>query len=108
MTLQKKLEQLNNGFASLEVPFSHYWRPRKEPPFGAWEETGEDDSFYTGNKKTEQVMEGTADYFTKTEFDPIVDAVQSMLQENTKAWKLASVQYEEETGLIHYEWNWKV
>lgn len=108
MTLQQKLKQLNNGFAALSVPFSHYWRPRKEPPFGAWAEQGEGDSYYTGNQKTEQIIAGTADYYTKVEFDPMVDEVQAMLKANASSWRLESVQYEEETGLIHFEWTWEV
>lgn len=108
MTLQQKLKQLNDGFAKLAVPFSHYLRTRKAPPFGAWSEQGEGDSFHTDNQKTEQIIAGTADYFTKVEFDPVVDEVQAMLKANTMIWRLESVQYEEETGLIHYEWIWEV
>lgn len=108
MTLQQKLKKLNNGFAALSVPFSHYWRPRKEPPFGTWAERGEGDSFHANNQKVEQAIAGTADYFTKVEFDPVADEVQAMLQANTASWRLESVQYEEDTELIHFEWTWEV
>lgn len=108
MTLQKKLKQLSSGFAALSVPLSHYRRPRKEPPFGAWAEDGEGESLCTDNRKCEQVVTGTADYFTKIEFDPMVDEIQDMLNTNTRGWQLNSVQYEDATGLIHYEWVWEV
>ena len=108
MTLQQKLKQLNDGFAALSVPFSHYRRPRKEPPFGAWAEDGEGNSFHANDRKVEQTIAGTADYFTKVEFDPVIDEVQAMLQAKTSSWRLESVQYEEETSLIHYEWSWEV
>lgn len=108
MMLQKKLKQLNDGFAKLSVPFSHYRRPRKEPPFGVWAEDGEDSALHANNSKYEQFISGTADYFTKVEFDPVVDEVQVMLNDLEISWSLNSVQYEANTGLIHYEWTWTV
>lgn len=107
MTLQQKLKRINDGIAGLSVPFYHYRRPRQEPPFGTWQEHGEGDSFYAGDLKVEQVIVGAIDYFTKVEFDPVVDEIQGLLDTMGVVWNLDSVQYEEETNLIHYEWSWE-
>jgi nucleosome binding factor SPN SPT16 subunit len=53
-------------------------------------------------------MAGTIDYFTKTEFDPIVETIQEKLNSIDIAWRLNSVQYEKDTGYIHYEWAWEM
>lgn len=77
-----------------------------------WQEDGEDNSFRANNRKQEQQLTGTVDYFTRTEFDATIDAVQDALTSMTGGsplgWQLSAVQYEEETGLIHYTWNWWV
>jgi hypothetical protein len=46
----------------------------------------------------------TIDYFTLTEFDAMVDAIQEALSDAEVAWHLNSFQYEDETKLQHYEW----
>jgi hypothetical protein len=77
-------------------------------PYGVWAEQGESDSFHADNGKKEQVIEGSLDYFTETEFDPIIDEIQSVLNDMCSSWTLDSVQYEDNTKLIHYSWNWEL
>lgn len=85
----------------------HYWRPRLIPPYCVWAEDGED-AFYSENKKTEQGITGYVDYYTLTEYDPAVDSIQQALNSigGAFAWRLDSVQYEEDTNLIHHQWVW--
>lgn len=87
----------------------HYWRPQLEAPFCVWAEDGEGESQWANNHKTEQVIKGTVDYFTRTEFDSNVDAIQAQLNAlETCGWELNSVQYEDSTNLIHYEWRFEI
>lgn len=108
MSLQQKLKQLGDTFAGITQNAYHYWRPVKDVPCLIWAEDGEDGSFHSGNKKTEQRITGTVDLFTKTEFDSLCDDVQTALETLGVTWRLESVQYEDETNLIHYEWRWGV
>lgn len=85
----------------------HYYRAVTDVPVIIWQEDGEGESLHSNNLKEEQNVEGTVDFFTKTEFDPIVDAIQDALNP-VCAFTLNSVQYESETNLIHYEWIWHV
>jgi len=108
MSLQNKLRVIQNALVSVTANTFHYWRAKAEPPYLVWAEDGEDSSFHSGNHTREQQIHGTADYFTKEEFDPTLDEIQTVLNSVMLGWRLNSVQYEEETGLIHYEWEWWV
>lgn len=106
--LQMKLRQIGVAFAALTNNCYHYYRPVKTIPCLIWAETGEDNSFNSDNHKSEQRIIGTVDCFTKTEFDTLLDGVQSTLDTLGLTWTLDAVQYEEETNLIHYTWSWGV
>ena len=108
MTLQKKLKTFRDALTGLKVSVFHYRRRKMQPPFAVWQEDGEGDSLHTGNRKTEQVITGTLDYFTLTEYDDVIDQIQDALNASCTAWRLESVQYEEETNMIHYEWAWEL
>lgn len=108
MRLQEKLKKLRDALTGLPVGVYHYRRPKNEAPFAVWQENGEGDSFHADNGKKEQAITGTLDYFTRTEFDPVADEIQDILEASCASWKLLSVQYEEETDMIHYEWEWEM
>lgn len=107
-SLQSNLQRIQTALVGVTSSCYHYWRAKATPPYLIWAEDGEMDSFESDNHKQEQQLHGTADYFTKTEFDTTVDAIQNALNGIMTGWRLSSVQYEEDTGLIHYEWKWWV
>lgn len=107
-TLQQKLYQMGTKFATVTTNCYHYWRPVKDLPCLMWAESGEENSFDADNHKVEQNIVGTCDFYTQTEFDPLIDTVQETLDALGATWALASVQYEDDTNLIHYEWSWGV
>lgn len=108
MALQDKLKQIGQAFAGITNNCYHYWRAKKDLPCIVWAESAEDTSFNSDNKKSEQRIVGTVDLFTRTEFDPLADQVQGVLNTLGVTWVLNSVQFEEDTNLIHYEWEWGV
>lgn len=109
MTLQGKLRWFGEKLAEICPRTYHYKKAvNASLPYCVWSETGEVDSFGADNKKEEQVIGGDVHYFTKTEYDPVSDDIQSLLNENRLYWRLESVQYEPDTGLIHYEWSWGI
>ena len=55
----------------------HYWRPKMQPPFICWAETGENDSSWADNRKQEMQIDITVDYYTATEYDPTIDKIQN-------------------------------
>lgn len=106
----RQLEIIKNALISIEgLKVYHYWHPRLEAPFCIWAEDGEGSSIQANNHKAEQVVSGTIDYFTLNEFDVMIDTIQDKLNETENVgWRLLSVQYEPETNLIHYEWEFDV
>lgn len=60
----------------------------------------------------DQAIEGSVHYYTATEYDPTVDAIQSALNRSVFKWKLSSVEFEikseTDPGIIHYEWWWQI
>ena len=108
IALQLKLRQMGEAFATVTKNAYHYFRPVTSFPALIWAESGEADSFRADNRKSCQTIQGTVDLFTKTEFDPLLDDVQTALEGLGVAWYLSSVQYEDETNAIHYEWTWEV
>lgn len=106
MTYQEKVEQIGAAHKGVIPNVWHYFRPQLTPPFAVWQEDGQE-NFYANNKACEITVTGTTDYFTKTEYDRAVDDIQDMLARNGFLWRLNSVQFESDTGLIHYEWAWE-
>lgn len=111
MSLNDRLEVLADALSELSDYVFHYWRPRPDgvDQYIIWAEDEESNSLEADNLKQEQGIHGTLDLFTAYEFDPLVDSIQEALndQENL-SWRLNSVQFEDETGLIHHEWEWNI
>lgn len=85
---------------------SHGKRLNSERYF-VWQEEGRNDLIANG-KHSEKGQEGWTSLFTKQEFDPWKDAFERSLDAFRIAWRLNTVQFEEDTGLWHYEWWWGV
>jgi hypothetical protein len=73
-----------------------------------WQEEAQADSNYLNNNLEEQTIQGSIDFYTKTEFDDLADEIQKTLIAHNIAFSLFLIQYEKETGYIHYTWNWEV
>ena len=108
--MQSSLNRLMNALTSIDgLRVYHYWRPQMNAPFCVWQEDGEADSFHANNFKKEQVVTGTVDYFTLVEFDETVDEIQAKLNSiEVLGWRLNSVNYEDDTNMIHYEWEFEI
>lgn len=86
----------------------HYEAFQKKDQYIVWAEDSEGSSVEGDGHKTNQSIQGTIDYFTKQDMDPKVDEIQAALKAACISFYLNSVQYEEETEYIHYEWVWEV
>ena len=109
-SMQQRLLDFYQMFSLLECHVYHHMRGTNYP-FLVWSEQGEEpaESFHTDGHKADQVITGVVDYYTKQEFDHIVDEIQMILDDaGLVAWELDAVQYEDETGLIHYTWTWRL
>ena len=85
---------------------SHSERLKSDRYF-VWEEEGAVD-FFADGRHAEKAVTGTSDLFTKTDFDPWKEKFEKALDDFKIAWELISIDYEEDTGFYHYEWEWAV
>lgn len=112
-SLQEKLKIVRDTLlkTGLEGKYIfHYERPKDKPKHWiVWMESGEATNFYGNDRKAEQQGQGIIDCFTQIEYDPLLDDIQNVLNEEPHiAWSLDFVDYEDETKLIHYQWTFRV
>lgn len=108
MTLNEKLKKLRDVLKQLDIDVYHYDAMNATDEYIVWAESGESGSMNADNEKDEQSIAGTIDLYTQKEYNPIVDELQKKLNENVISFVLSSVQYEDETKLIHYEWEFEI
>lgn len=109
LSVNDKLKIVRNALTAVSTNVYHYRRPDNLENAIVWAEDAEDNSFYANNIKQNIAMHGTIDYFTKSEYDRKIDDIVAGLNSSSRiAWNIKSVQYEDETGLIHYEWEFIV
>ena len=103
-----RLVDLRDLLLTIGPPIYHYFAAKEKGNYIVWAEDGEGASNHADDEKTIQVIQGTIDYFTRKEFDPVVEQLQNTLNSADITWKLNSIQHEQDTGYIHYEWLWEV
>lgn len=102
------LNELKNALLTVGVPVSHYEAVQQLSKYIVWAEDNQAGSVWADGKMQEQTVEGTIDYFTKTENDANVQKIQNALNDGSISWRLNSVQYEDDTKYIHYEWTFQI
>ncbi len=103
-----KINIIGQTLSEISDNVGHYEAVEKKDKYFVWAEDSEGSSVSSDNFKSEQTIQGTVDYFTKSEDDENVDKVQKAFKKKKISFRLNSVQYESETEFIHYEWVWEV
>lgn len=85
---------------------SHSERLKSDRYF-VWQEDGSND-LMAGGEHSETAMTGRTDLFTKLEFDPWAEALGKAFSRYGIAWRLVTIDYEEDTNFTHYSWDWEV
>ena len=102
------LDLIKNALLAVSQNVGHYEAMKKEPPYIVWAEDGTGDTVFANGRKQCGAMTGTVDLFTRDrDGDPLIAAISDALN-GICAWRLNSVQYEDDTGLLHVEWVWEV
>jgi hypothetical protein len=110
MSLVSKAQKIRDALSTIEnLKCYHLMKPASvTAPYAVWQEDAEGQSHYSDNVKSEQVLQATIDYYTRSEYDAMTDSIQAALNCEDISWTLNSFQYEDETKLLHYEWLVKV
>lgn len=103
-----KLKIIKEALKDLTENVWRYHAPdRASLPYLVWAEDGASD-FIANGCHCERAWQGTIDLYTSDEDDGLINGVSEALDQARVAWYLNSVQYEEGTGVIHYEWVFEV
>ena len=62
---------------------------------------------FASDRRAELCDAGYVDLFTKDGNDPLIKSVPEALELAGVAFYLNSIQFEEQTDLLHYEWRWE-
>ena len=110
--MQAKHKIIQEMHRSIPDKVFHYNAMNQVDKYIVWAEDSEGDSVEGDDRKINQSIQGTIDYFTKQEFDENVDRIQEVLKSSCISFYLNSVQYESRddsgAGYIHYEWVFEV
>lgn len=86
------------------IPFAAYaWNRAPDPPYGVISLEGQEDSDAGDDRITHQAIRGSIDLFVADKLAPEPKTVQDAIN-GVVPWRLNSVQFEDDTGLIHWEW----
>ena len=88
--------------------FAHYaWSEAPAGDYGPYaEDSGED--FIADGKHIERGTVGYINYFTRDDSETPRTTIEEALNSINIQWNLNTVQYENDTGYIHYEWEFGV
>lgn len=104
----QKIYKVRDALLKVSKNVGHYEAIKKGNKYIVWAEDSESNAISADNRKQNQGIQGTIDYFTKEEEDETVDKIQEALDAAGIGYVLNSIQYEEETQYIHFEWVWEV
>ena len=98
------MDELINALDATGYQFAHFgWSKAPTGDYGVYAEDGAND-LIAGNKHVEKVLQGTVDYFTRDDSGTPKATIEAALDSVPVAWYLNSIQFENDTGYIHYEW----
>lgn len=102
------LDELQGALLAVMPEVYHFHAHKPKPPYIVWAEDGAGDTVFANGRLRNQVIAGTVDLYTDDPEDTtIFENLQAAL-DRVCAWRLNAIQYEEDTGLTHYEWTWEV
>lgn len=100
---------ISDAIAALEqkgYKFAHYsWSHAPSGDYGTWSELGSTE-FKAGGLVVEQVMDGVVDYFTRDDSGQPQKDIQKAMTDAGIVFTLGAIQYENDTGYIHYSWDY--
>lgn len=100
------MTRIETALAATGLSFASYaWASPPSGDYGVVEFSRGQDLIANGIH-VERGTNGYVHYFTRSDAESIRNTIESVLNglENC-AWELDSVQYENETGYLHYEWR---
>ena len=102
------LSDLVTALTGTGLKFAHFgWSKHPAGDYGVYAEDAAND-LGADNIHAEKVVQGTVDYFTRDDTGAPQTTIEAALEGIPCAWYLNSVQFEDDSGYIHYEWVFEI
>ena len=102
------MNELKDALSATGYKFAHFgWSKAPAGDYGVYAEDNEI-ALYANNAHAERVTEGTIDYFTRDDSGTPKTTIEAKLDAANIMYRLESIQFEDETGYIHYEWVFEI
>lgn len=97
------MQRVKDALDSTGYAFAHFgWSKQPSGDYGVYAEDGARD-FEANGRHEEKGLTGTIDYFTRDDSGTPKTVIENAIN-GLFPWYLNSIQYENDTGFIHYEW----
>lgn len=92
------------------IPFVEYaWQNAPQTSsYGVISLDMQKSALWADGRRNEHTLEGSVDLFERGTPRADFALVDAVMQESGLPFRLNSIQYEEDTGLLHYEWVFEV
>lgn len=77
---------------------------KAETPYIVWSEDDGGAQISADNIRLNQSLQGTINYYTKTEYDPTPGSIERALDKIKLSYYFDSVAFESDTKTFHYSW----
>lgn len=77
-------------------------------PYIIYADEMESGSLSGDGRKIGRTLEGSIDLYSKRPDDPFINAIEKALNDAGICFRLNSIQYEQDTKIIHHEWVWNI
>lgn len=100
------VERIKTALDSTGLPFAHFsWSSAPKGDFGVYAEDSAG-TFFADSRNASSRLAGYVDYFTRSDSESVKQTIEDALRNAGVIWWLESIQFEEDTSFIHYEWRW--
>lgn len=86
----------------------HYEWIGNDPQYLVWTEDSGSNALHGDNMLLHKAIQGTIDLYVKEGQEPWTEQVEQALNDAKVSFGLNSIQFEEQTGYVHYEWVFEV
>lgn len=100
------VQRLSNALDTTGYKFAHFlWSHAPSGDWGVYSEDGAE-TFFADGRNASSRLTGSVDYYTRSDAEEVKTKIETALKTSGLAWWLESIQYENDTRFIHYEWRW--
>lgn len=101
------VDRIKTALESTPFPFAHFgWRTEPAGDYGVYAEESAG-TLIADDRNAESFLTGYIDLFTRTADDTPRILVENALRSAGVLFWLDSVQFENDTRFVHYEWRWR-